>query len=149
MIADAQEAFRKAAAQSRELAECENAEELRVRGELLNAYLHEINPGSSVAVVKNYYDNYNEIHIPLDSALSPQRNAQKYFREYRKSDTRKKKLAEQLEIGAAEVEWLRSVADELSLAENDEDISRIREELVHEGYLRPAAVRNPKKPVKK
>ena len=142
-------ALRKASAQSRELAECENADELRIRGELINAYIHEIKPGSSVAVVKNYYDGYNEIHIPLDSALSPQRNAQKYFREYRKSDTRKKKLAEQLEIGAAEVEWLRSVADELSLAENDEDISRIREELVHEGYLRPAAVRNPKKPLKK
>lgn len=142
-------AVRKAAAQSRELAECENADELRVRGELINAYIHEIKPGSSVAVVKNYYDDYKEIHIPLDSALSPQRNAQKYFREYRKSDTRKKKLTEQLEIGAAEVEWLRSVADELSLAENDEDISRIREELVSEGFLRPAVTKNPKKPVKK
>ena len=142
-------ALRKAAAQSRELADCENADELRIRGELINAYIHEIKPGSSVAVVKNYYDNYNEIHIPLDSSLSPQRNAQKYFREYRKSDTRKKKLAEQLEIGESELEWLRSVADELSLAENDEDISRIREELVQEGYLRPAAVMNPKKPVKK
>ena len=142
-------ALRKAAAQSRELAECENADELRIRGELINAYIHEINPGSSVAVVKNYYDDYKEIHIPLDSTLSPQRNAQKYFREYRKSDTRKKKLTEQLEIGANEVEWLRSVADELSLAENDEDISRIREELVSEGYLRPSAAKNPKKPAKK
>lgn len=142
-------ALRKAAAQSRELAECENADELRIRGELINAYIHDLKPGSSVAVVKNYYDNYNEIHIPLDSTLSPQRNAQKYFREYRKSDTRKRKLAEQLEIGESEVEWLRTVADELSLAENDEDISRIREELIHEGYLRPAAVKNPKKPVKK
>ena len=142
-------AVRKAAAQSRELAECENADELRIRGELINAYIHEIKPGSSVAVVKNYYDDYKEIHIPLDSTLSPQRNAQKYFREYRKSDTRKKKLAEQLELGESEVEWLRSVADELSLAENDDDILRIREELVSEGFLRPAAVKNPKKPVKK
>ena len=142
-------ALRKAAAQSRELADCENADELRIRGELINAYLHEIEPGSSVAVVKNYYDNYNEIHIPLDSTLSPQRNAQKYFREYRKSDTRKKKLSEQLCIGEEEIEWLRSVADELSLAENDEDISRIREELVLQGYLRPAQVKNPKKQVKK
>ena len=142
-------AVRKAAAQSRELAECENAEELRVRGELINAYLHEINPGSSVAVVKNYYDNYNEIHIPLDSALSPQRNAQKYFREYRKSYTRKKKLAEQLELGEAEIEWLRSVADELTLVETSEDISRIREELVSEGYLRPAPSKNAKKPAKR
>ena len=150
-LAAAQEDLRKneAAAQSRELAECENADELRIRGELINAYIHEIKPGSSVAVVKNYYDDYKEIHIPLDSTLSPQRNAQKYFREYRKSDTRKKKLAEQLELGESDVEWLRSVADELSLAENDDDISRIREELVSEGFLRPAAVKNPKKPVKK
>ena len=140
---------RKAAAQSRELAECDNADELRVRGELINAYLHEIEPGSSVAVLKNYYDNYNEVHIPLDSALSPQRNAQKYFREYRKSDTRKKKLTEQLALGEVELEWLRSVADELALVESQEDISRVREELVSEGYLRPAPSKGPKKPVKK
>ena len=142
-------AVRKAAAQSRELEECENADELRVRGELINAYLHEIEPGSSVAVLKNYYDNYNEIHIPLDNTISPQRNAQKYFREYRKSDTRKKKLTEQLVLGEAELEWLRSVEDELSLVENSEDISRIREELVSEGYLRPAPSKNRKKPAKK
>ncbi|MBR5769399.1 MAG: NFACT family protein [Clostridia bacterium] len=138
-------AVRKAAAQSRELAECENADELRIRGELINAYIHEIEPGSSVAVVKNYYDNYNEIHIPLDSTLSPQRNAQKYFREYRKSDTRKKKLAEQLRLGEDEIEWLRSVAAELSLAESEDDIARVREELAAEGYIRAAAPKNPKK----
>ena len=140
---------RKAAAQSRELAECDNADEMRVRGELINAYLHEIEPGSSVAVLKNYYDNYTEIHIPLDSTLSPQRNAQKYFREYRKSDTRKKKLTEQLALGEVELEWLRSVADELTLVENSDDISRVREELVSEGYLRPAPSKGTKKPAKK
>lgn len=127
---------RKMEAQRSELADCENAEELRLRGELITANIYRIAPNSSVAVVENFYDNNAQVNIPLDSMLSPQANAQKYFKAYRKSLTRKNKLAEQIELGEDEIEWLHSVAEELAAVDGDEDISRIREELASEGYIR-------------
>ncbi len=127
---------RRISAQKGELHECENAEELRLMGELITANIYRIPANASFAVVENFYDSNNEIKIPLDNALSAQKNAQKYFKEYKKSITRKNKLSEQIEKGEEEIEWLQSVVQEISAAEGEDDISRIREELVSEGYLR-------------
>ena len=45
-------------------------------------------------------------------------------------------LAEQIEKGATELEYLGSVADSLSRAETERELSQIREELTEQGYLR-------------
>ena len=127
---------RRNAAQRSELAECDNAEEFRLRGELITANIYRIPNNSSFAVVENFYNNNEQIKIPLDCTLTPQRNAQKYFKEYRKSVTRKNKLSEQLQKGEEELEWLQSVALEIASAEGEEDISRIRQELASEGYVK-------------
>ena len=127
---------RRNAAQRSELLDCDNADELRLRGELITANIYRIPNNSSFVVVENFYDNNNEIKIPLDNSLTPQRNAQKYFKEYRKSITRKNKLTEQLQKGEEELEWLQSVALEIEFADGEEDIARIRQELASEGYVR-------------
>lgn len=131
--------------QEKELAECDKADELKIRGELITANIYRIKPGSSFAALENFYDNGTVINIPLDSNLSAQSNAQRYFKEYKKLVNRKTRLAEQLRMGYEELEWLRSVADELSLADGENDISRIREELSSEGYIRIVQGKNPEK----
>lgn len=122
--------------QESELSDCNKADDLKIRGELITANIYRISPGDTFVSVENYYDNGKIINIPLDANISPQRNAQKYFKEYKKLTNRKVRLTEQLQKGYDELEWLRSVSDELSLADGENDISKIREELSSEGYIR-------------
>lgn len=56
----------------------EDAERLRARGELIYAYLWQVEPGATELRVDL------EV-IPLDPALSPKENAQHYFEQYRKA----------------------------------------------------------------
>ena len=62
----------------------EKVDTYRIYGELINSNLHIHNDNSDYLVVQNYYDNNNEIHIPLDKTISLPKNAQKYFKKYGK-----------------------------------------------------------------
>jgi predicted ribosome quality control (RQC) complex YloA/Tae2 family protein len=76
---------RKIAAQEQELLESENREQLQIYGDLLHANLYAIQKGDTSATVPNYYDEaLSNITIPLDPALSPAQNAQKYYAQYRR-----------------------------------------------------------------
>lgn len=62
----------------------ENSEGYRIKGEILNANLSQVKPGMTKISLPNYYENNVPIEIKLDPALSPARNAQKYFTRYKK-----------------------------------------------------------------
>ncbi len=120
-----------------DLKKCENREELRVFGELLKANLHTIKQGQTVARVQNYYDeNLGIISIPLNPALSPQQNAAKYFKDYKKSYTAEQTLKKLIEEDAREIEYFDTVLDALSRAATLSEIAEIREELANEGYIK-------------
>ena len=128
---------RKLDAQRGDLARCADREKYRVFGELLKANLHSIPRGASAAVVQNYYDpDLGEVKIPLNAALSPAANAQKYFRDYKKSYTAEQTLTRLIAEGEEELRYLDSVFDALSRAETAADLAEIREELAAGGYLR-------------
>ena len=50
--------------------EQEKKEKYKLYGELLQAYGYGIEPGAKFAEVENYYDNNNQITIPLDKTIS-------------------------------------------------------------------------------
>ena len=128
---------RKLDAQRGDLARCADREKYRVFGELLKANLHSIPKGASAAVVQNYYDpGLSEVKIPLNAALSPAANAQKYFKDYKKSYTAEQTLTRLIVEGEAELRYLDSVFDALSRADTAADLAEIREELAAGGYLR-------------
>lgn len=128
---------RKINKQRAELERCGNREQLRICGDLLHANLYRIPRGAAAAEVENFYDeNGGTIRIPLNPALSPAANAQKYYKEYQKAKTAETVLAEQIEKGGAELRYLESVADSVERAENERELSQIREELTEQGYLR-------------
>lgn len=109
----------------------------RRRGEALLAHLHELPAGQREVTLAAFDDQGGELTIPLDPSLSPQDNAQLYFRGYRKA-ARLKDLAPRLLAAARhDLEYLRQAQTQFELAENLEDLRRIEEELVAEGYLRP------------
>lgn len=129
---------------AQKLLECRDMETLRVYGELLTANLHAIKRGSKSAEVINYYDpDSATVTIPLDSSISPQANAQKYFKQYAKLKTASRMLDEQMSQNNAEIAYLESLAVSLESCTTPEQLEEVRRELIEQGYLRA-----PKKPVK-
>ena len=141
-------ARRRAAIREKELNDNRDREDLRIKGELIKANLYAISAGSAVARVQNYYDeNLQMVEIPLDVALTPQQNAAKYFKDYKKSCVAVQQLGALIESDIQEIEYLESVQESLSRAKTLADVSEIREELSTEGYIRHVAKsRNRKKP---
>ncbi len=116
--------------------EAEEADQFKLFGELLTAYMHELKKGDSVAKVLNYYDEDGEIiEIPLDPLKSPVDNAQAYYRKYNKARNSLHVIDEQIELARKELAYFEGLIQQLSDA-SMHDIAEIREELVEEGYLR-------------
>ena len=121
--------------QVKQLADTEKREKYKVYGELLHTYGYQIEAGAKKATVPNYYTG-EEIEIPLDDQLTPMENAKKYFDRYGKLKRTYEALTEYVQETGEEVEHLRSVVNALDLAQDEADLSQIREELVQSGYIR-------------
>ncbi len=133
-----------------DLQKCADRERLRISGELLKANLHLIKSGATRVMVQNFYDeNLREIEISLDPALSPQANAAKYFKDYKKAHTAEQTLTTLIECDEKELAYLETVSFNLSRAESVADIAEIREELAAAGYIRAPREQKSKKPVPK
>ncbi|MBE6836277.1 MAG: fibronectin/fibrinogen-binding protein [Ruminococcaceae bacterium] len=122
--------------QTAELKECENKEQLRVFGELITANQYSLEKGVAFYELPNYYDNNNPVKIPVNPAFSPQKNAQKYYKDYKKAHTAEKMLASLISEGKTELAYLESVLDSLSRAETEAELAAIRSELVEGGYVK-------------
>ena len=120
--------------QEKELQATENAEEFRQKGELLTTFLHQVPNDQDQVVLDNYYTN-QPITIALDKALTPNQNAQKYFKRYQKLKEAVKYLTDLIEETKATILYLESVETVLSQAGLDE-IAEIREELIQTGFIR-------------
>ena len=123
--------------QTEELKTCADREKLRICGDLLQANLYKIERGSSEVEVENFYDeNLSMLKIRLDPALSPAANAQRYYKNYQKAKTAEQVLREQIEKAENELDYVSSVLDSVSRAENTKELEEIRQELIEQGYLR-------------
>lgn len=129
---------RKINLQKADLKKCADREELRIKGDLLQANLYRIEKGSSVVTVDNYYAEDNApITIRLNPAVTPAMNAQRYYKEYNKAKTRETMLTGQIKKASEELQYIESVQDILSRCETEAELSAIRSELREQGYLRP------------
>lgn len=123
--------------QRRELAASVDRDRKRLYADLINANLHAIPKGSASVELMNYYDeNCAMLTVPLDPALSAARNAQKYYKEYRKAKTAEEVLQQQIALGEEELRYLDSVSDALSRAVGTRELEELRQELEQSGYLR-------------
>ena len=120
--------------QEKELQATENAEEFRQKGELLTTFLHQVPNDQDQVILDNYYTN-QPITISLDKALTPNQNAQKYFKRYQKLKEAVKYLTDLIEETKATILYLESVETVLNQAGLDE-IAEIREELIQTGFIR-------------
>ncbi len=125
--------------QKLELEQCAEREHLKLCGELISANLYRLEKGQTCAELENYWEEgMPVVQVPMDPLLTPSQNAQKYFKEYRKAKTAQEKLTEQITQASRELEYVDTVFEELSRAENERDLWEIRQELTEQGYVRPS-----------
>jgi predicted ribosome quality control (RQC) complex YloA/Tae2 family protein len=128
---------RKLELQRSDLKSTEGREEKRKFGELITANIYRMKKGEKELRTEDYYDEACPvITIPLDPLKTPQQNAAAYYKEYNKAKSAEQHLTALIEKGERDLEYLKSVLDELARAENDRDLAEIRRELTQTGYLR-------------
>lgn len=117
------------------MAATENADEFRIKGELLTTYLHQVERGMTSISLPNFYDNEKPLKISLSNQISPSQNAQKYFKKYNKLKNAVAYVTEQIDKTNAEITYLDNIQSQIELAA-PKDLEDIKLELQQGGYLR-------------
>lgn len=121
--------------QMKQLADTEKMEDYRICGELLHTYGYSIPEGAKSAEVDNYYTN-SKITIKLNPDLTAMENAKKYFDKYGKLKRTREALSELTVQVKNEIDHLESIMASLDIAEKEEDLAQIKDELIVAGYIK-------------
>ncbi len=121
--------------QTKQIRDTEKKDRYRIWGELLNTYGYDVKPGDKSVTVLNYYTEKEET-IPLDPTLSASENSQKYFDRYNKLKRTYEALSKLTVEVSMEIEHLESVLNSLDIAQSEDDLNQIREELTQSGLIR-------------
>lgn len=119
-----------------------DADRYRLYGELLMANLYRLEAGAKEALLENFYlPALPLVAIPLDPALTPAQNAQRYFKKYAKARAARAYAAQEKERLEAELAYLSGVTTAIEQAGELRDLDEIAAELAEQGYLpaRPPA----------
>ena len=95
----------------------EKQEKYRQYADLIMANLYKITQGMEFIEFENFFDENKSINILLDKRLSPNANAQKYYKLYNKAKNASihgRELAEKIQ---QEVDYLESIKESINLAE--------------------------------
>lgn len=134
---------RKDALYAEKLLECAQMDIYRIKGELLNANLYRVSRGAKSVKVDNYYSETGEqMEIALDERISPQANAQQFFKKYNKLKTASKLLAGQIKDNREEKKYLESLKLSLNNCTNYTELEEVKEELIQAAYIRKTAKQN-------
>ncbi len=104
-------------------------------GELITSNIYALKKGMTKAILLNYYTN-EQVEIQLDERLSPSANAQKYYKRYNKLKLAQQYANNEKTVLEQEIAYLESTLDAIERCESTDDIQEIRQELIHEGYLK-------------
>lgn len=132
--------------ESEKLLAASDYDQLRIKGEILTANLYRVKKGEKEVTLENYYDDLNPIKINLDVNLTPNENAQRYFKKYAKEKRAIEIVTPQKEQTERELSYLDSILFELSQTTNESDFADIEDELTAEGLLPVPKKKAPKKP---
>ena len=129
---------KKAGLQAESMLEGKEAQKWLELGQLLMAEHFRLKQGAE-ATVTNIYDPGGEsVVIPMDPRFSPMENAQLYFKRYHKAKQTAEKARIHYDETMDELSYLDSVSLSLTTVTNAEELSEVREELIHAGYIKSA-----------
>jgi predicted ribosome quality control (RQC) complex YloA/Tae2 family protein len=120
------------------LAECEEKEAFRIKGDLLTSYIYTIKKGDKECTLLNFYNENEEeyIKIKLNETKTPSENIQFYYKKYNKLKTSEEYAKVQLEKNLQEIDYLNSVLTNILNADDYSEIEEIKNELIETGYVR-------------
>ena len=128
---------RKQVSLRRDLANAEQAEDYRIKGELLTANLHRVERGQPLIEVQNYYSpDLSALSIELDPQLNPSENAQQYFKRYTKAKRGISVIHRLIADNEADQEALQAYALEVEAAKGLQELQAIQSEFVKKGWIK-------------
>ncbi len=136
---------KKLAAQRQGILEAENREQFKQFGDLILSNLWQLKQGQDCFSCQNYYDN-TTVTIPLDKKLSPQQNAQAYYKKYRKLKSSAEHNTKLVAENEKTLEYLQTIKQCLRFCTEPDDLQQIREELVAMGLVKDNAKKKAKEP---
>ncbi len=120
---------------TKSMQETEEMEKWRLFGELLTANMYRLKRGMSSVTVENYYEkDCPPVTVPLDPMLTPQENAQLFFKKYNKAKNTRQALESRISSALEELEYLETVKTYAELASTAEELDEIALELARGGY---------------
>lgn len=122
--------------QKEEMLESANREAYKVYADLISSNIHKISKGLKEVKLENFYDNMNEISVPLDQKLSAVQNAQKYYKRYQKMKQREIVLEKQIENTEDEINYLELVSDAIDRTDDVKNLDEIYFELIKNNYIK-------------
>jgi len=130
---------------NQQLEVAENADELKVMGDLLIANLYKIERRQEEVTLQNFHDPDNaEITIQLDEKISPADNAQRYFGKYKKAKRSKEVLVKLTNKNRKELEFFQKVTERAEKAADLEEVAMIRSGLERRGIIKEKSARKQK-----
>ncbi len=121
--------------QQKQLKDTEKREKYKIYGELIHTYGYGLEEGAKKLEALNYYTN-EMVTIPLDETLSAMDNAKKYFEKYNKQKRTFEALTTLIEETKAEIYHLESISASMDIAQSEDDLVQIKEELIEFGYIK-------------
>ena len=113
------------------LRECNNADTYKLYAELITANIYRLNKGMVSANLVNYYSETGEtVLITLDKNLSPNENAQKYYKKYSKLKKSRENVEARKQVILNELDYIESIKFHVNSAKTSADLNEISEELI-------------------
>ncbi len=141
---------KKIAIQAESLIDCQDYEKYKTMGDMILGNIYLLKPNATNLTAIDYSnEDCKEITIELDKNLSAQRNAQEYFKKYRKQKNTIEITKNIIEDNKKQLDYLRGVAQFIKFCDNDNDLNEINEELVNAGVIKEKSNRVKKLPQSK
>ena len=120
---------------NKKIEECAYLDNYKKKGEILTANLFRVKFGQESVTLFDYYENC-DIDIELDKTLSPQKNAEKYFKRYTKLKRAQAITQEQLKEIDLLSKYLDSIETSINNSSTREEYEEISEELMEIGAIK-------------
>lgn len=118
-------------------------------GELIISYTYLLKKGMKKAELLDYSSGEEKlVTVELDELLTPQQNANKYFKKYRKKKTALDYAKKQESEIKNELNYLSSVIFSIDNAKQNSEIEEIKQELILSGVIKEKSANKKKKPIK-
>ncbi len=135
-------AYKKRVILTQTIKDASRQDEYKMKGDIITANLYAIREGSDSAELVNYYsEDQSLVRVSLDPSLTPQQNAQRYYKKYRKAKTAKTEAAAQSEQNDISIQYLESTLAAVENCTSEADINAIRAELAEQGYMKRSSAK--------